>query len=194
MYNFLIGAILLWISYKSYPFIGILVPVATLLSSYFFFNEKYGFKTMIKIYLVILSSLFVFSALQYEALLYFFNHSFIYILALNIGVLILSTKHRLIQLLLLLSTLSTPNVKIDSRNKIQLYDSFIPSDYWVLLTCITLSLYYTHCDGADHCDFSKNIYFALLCIWIPTILHYFSNEYLESRALLLCLFTLFDIY
>jgi len=194
MYNFLVGLISLLYAYELFPFIGILIPFLTLFIAFFFLKQKYSNGTMIKIYIVIFSALFIFLALEYDSFSQYFNLSFTYFLALNIGILILSTQNRLIQSLLLFSSITTPNIKIDESKTIQLYDSLIPSDYWIILTCLILTMYYIHCDGKDFCNFNKNIFVALLCIWIPSILHFVNNKYLESRALALCFFSLYDSY
>jgi hypothetical protein len=100
---------------------------------------------------------------------------------LNIGCMIITVKEIWIILLLLLTTITTPIVKV-SNGKVYLHSFLLNINVWVILSTIVLLFAYLF-----NTFFCSNIYFVIAALLIPMIIHFTSNQFLESRLIFLCL-------
>ena len=181
-----------WYIYTNYTtYIGIYLSIFTL----FFANtlvyvNNYGVHFMIKAELVIFTALCIYSGIIYECLQHSINRILTWLIRLNIGVLIFTIHNYVLQFLLLVSAITTPYVGV-RNDKIQLTTFLINPDLWVIFTTLVLTWYYH-----DNVYFKNNnsIFFVLLALYIPAILHFLNNQYFESRAFLLCLSVIFDAF
>jgi hypothetical protein len=210
---FLITFILVWNLYSYTKFVGLILSVITFFMVIFmpFVNNYKSIGFMIKMNLIVFSSICIMIGLLYKCTQDSINKILTWTIRFNIGVLLFSTNNYLIKLLLLFSATTTPylyitdepndqndqndpnkaNKKNDNESIIVLKSSLINKDLWVVLTGLILILYY-----AKSKSFNTNNSFCivLLAIIIPTIFHFINNKYFESRLILLCLVIIFDVF
>lgn len=60
---------------------------------------------------------------------------------------------------------------------------------FVIMSTIALSIYYM-----SYPFFDEHLYILLFAVILPAISHFINNKWLETRALLLCLFIIFDLF
>jgi len=187
---FLITFLLLWKYYEYYS-----KNIGLYLSIFTFFivtmmPSIYNYKTpfMIKMHLIIFTSICIFAGILYECIRNSVNKILTWLIRLNIGILCFAIDNYVIKGLLLFSTITTPYVCVENES-IALKSSFIDKDVWVILSTVVLFWFY-----------NENIYFKtnssffliLMSLIIPFVFHFVYNKYFESRAILLCLSIIFD--
>lgn len=143
--------------------------------------------TMIKLMMIAFGSYLFFTGILFDCFKIYFNFVLTTIVRLNIFVLIITTHHLWLILSLIFVTITTPIFLIKDDNVV-MSDMFIPKDLWVILATIILSLYYAFTPY-----FCSNIFLVISACIIPVFMHFVSNQYLESRALCLCIVFMFDI-
>jgi len=205
---FLITFILIWNLYSYTKFVGLILSIITFFMVIFmpFVNNYKSIGFMIKMNLIVFSSICIMIGLLYKCTQDSINKILTWTIRLNIGLLLFSIDNYIIKILLLFSAITTPylyitnnynepneNTKDNEKNEssIVLKSSFIDKDVWVLLTGLILIAYYTKSKS-----FNKNTSFCivLLAIFVPTIFHFVNNKYFESRLILLCLVIIFDVF
>ena len=144
---------------------------------------------MIKMNLIVFSAHCIMIGLIYKCTRTSINQIFTWSIRLNIGILLFVAENYIIKSLLLFSAITTPYIYMNDT--IVLKSSFINKDLWVFLTGIILLWFYI-----TNKDFNTNntLYIVLLAIIIPTIFHFINNKYFESRAILMCLVLIFDVF
>jgi len=152
--------------------------------------NNYKTPFMLKMHLIIFTSICIFIGILYDCIQNSINKILTWLIRINIGVLIFAIDNYLIKGLLLFSVITTPYVFINNKS-IDLTSSFINKDLWVFLTTIILLWFYN-----ENIYFKNNNSFTLVLISliIPCIFHFINNKYFESRAILLCLAIIFDIF
>lgn len=210
---FLLTFILIWNLYSYTKFVGLILSIVAFFMVIFmpFVNNYKSIGFMIKMNLIVFSSICIMIGLLYKCTQDSINKILTWTIRLNIGVLLFSIDNYVIKTLLLFSAITTPYLYITNKpdepneltettekndnenneSSIVLKSSFIDKDLWVLLTGLILIAYYTKSKS-----FNKNTSFCivLLAIFIPTIFHFINNTYFELRLILLCLVIIFDVF
>jgi len=189
---FLLCFYVIWKIYTKYSkYIGIYLSVfaffaVTIMPSI----NGYKAPFMIKMHLIIFTSLCIFSGILYKCIRELINPVLTWLVRINIGMLYFAIDNIYIKGLLLLSAITTPYATATNTG-IVLRSSFIHKDLWVLLTGILLVVFYI-----SNIDFYTNnsLFIVLFSIIIPTLLYFITNQYLESRSILLCLNIIFDLF
>jgi hypothetical protein len=152
--------------------------------------NNYKTPFMLKMHLIIFTSMCIFIGLLYDCIQNLINKILTWLIRLNIGVLIFAINNYLIKCLLFFSVITTPYVLINNKS-IEMKPSFINKDLWVFLTTIILLWFYN-----ENIHFKNNNSFihVLISLIIPCIFHFMNDKYFESRAMLLCLTMIFDIF
>lgn len=182
--------ILILYLYKKNKSIGILITIIGLLLAHNLkTTDNYSYLTLSKIYLLLIGSFFLFVNIKNKQKKDYINIIITLFFQLNILCLVATVLNKpFIILLLIISTLTCPTLIIENSS-IKMKKNIINNNFWVILVSITLTIYYL-----SNKDFKEHLYIALFCIWVPLILHFIFNDFVESRALLLCCWILFDIY
>lgn len=192
IFIFIISFLLLWNYYEQYSkYTGLYLSilsffVITLMP--FIYNYKTPF--MLKLHLIILTSICIFAGLLYDCIRSPIHQILTWLIRLNIGCLFFAIDNYTIKGLLLFSAITTPYVFINNEGII-LKSSFIHKDIWVVLT--TISLLWFYCEN-KYFNANSSFYLVLLSLLIPFVFHFVYNKYFESRAILLCLSMLFDVF
>lgn len=188
---FLITFMLIWNIYTHSKYIGLFLAIFTFFIVILmpFVNNYKSAGFMIKMNLIIFSSLCIMIGLIYKCTRHSINQILTWSIRLNIGILLFVAENYIIKALLLFSAITTPYIYINDT--IVLKPSFINKDLWVFLTGIILLWFYI-----TNKDFNTNntLYIVLLAIIIPTLFHFINNKYFESRAILMCLVLIFDVF
>jgi hypothetical protein len=184
--------LIIWIAYLYDMRIGLIVSiVAGLIGWKLKDTDNYSFSTIIKLYMIIITSIIIFLTKLDIITPYIFNNFITDLIRLNILCLILSIKDNLLlKLGILFSTITTPKF-IYTKNMIQKKSQYIDSTLWFILTTIILSYYYY-----INKDFYDNpcIYLVYFALFFPFITQIINNKWLEPRALFLCLIMIIDLF
>lgn len=188
---FLIVFCLTWITYKEYNVIGLYLSIFTIFFSNFsIYTSGYGALFMIKSVFVTFTSLCIFGGIIYKCLESPVNKILTWLVRLNVFILIFSIDINWLRLLLFISTITVPYIKIKD-GKLNLESSIIDKNLWIILSTCVLAIYY----NINFYFKSNNSYsMVLISLFIPFILHFYSNMYFESRAIMLCLTLCFDVF
>jgi len=189
---YLLSFSILWKLYTGYSkYIGLYVSViAFFLVTIMPYIHDYKAPFMIKMHLIIFTSLCVFVGILFKCTRNLINLVLTWLLRLNVGVLFFANENVFMKSLVLLTTITTPYLTATDKG-IALRSFWINQHVWVLLYTITIALFYT-----VDLDFFKNNSYPILLIGIivPMILHFISNTFVESRAILLCMTIGFDLF
>jgi len=139
--------------------------------------------------LIILSGIVLFSALLFECIRNVVNRYSIltHLFRLNILCLIVTVYNPIILCLNLLLVLTTPSIFAKNGN-VEMKPNVVSIHWWVVLYTVFLIFYYM-----INPYFCSNLLLVILALVIPCILHFVSNQFIESRVICLFLFILFDI-
>jgi len=147
----------------------------------------YGILTTIKLLLVLTSLLIVFTTKLHLIDKYYFNKYGMYLVMLNIIGFIFTSNPMIINILVILVTITTPNFQF-INNEIEMKDRFIDKSLWLIfMTLVLLYIYiynkkYFNClKCTPHKIVNSLILFAL---FIPTVLYFIDGKWFEYRALL----------
>jgi hypothetical protein len=148
----------------------------------------YGILTTIKLVLVCVGGLIVFLTKLHLIDKYYFNKYAMYLMMLNIVGLIFIDNPMIINILVILVTITTPNFQF-INNEIEMKDRFIDKSLWIIfMTFVLLYIYiynkkYFNCfKCTPHKIVNSLVIFAVI---IPTILYFIDGKWLEYRVLLL---------
>ena len=102
---------------------------------------------------------------------------------------IFTIKNIIIQILLLFTTITTPNIII-KNSELKIISRFMPLFLWVTLYTVTFFWYFN-----ENIFFKNNnsFYLVLISIIIPFIM-YFYNSFFQTRLIILCLLLIFDVF
>ena len=148
----------------------------------------YGILTTIKFLLVCVVGLIVFLTKLHLIDKYYFNKYTIYLMMLNIIGFIFIGNPMIINILVILVTITTPNFQF-INNEIEMKDRFIDKSLWILFYTIVLLyvfLYnkkYLNCLKCSPHKIMSSL--AIFALFIPTILYFIDGKWLEYRVLLL---------
>lgn len=188
---FFIVFYLIWNAYKTHSAIGLYLSIFTIFfSNLLIYTSGYGELFMIKSVFISFTALCIFGGILYDCLETSVNNILTWLIRLNIFILIFSIDINWLKVLLFISAMTVPYIKIKD-GKLDLESSLVDKNLWILLSTGVLAIYY-----------NQNIYFknnnsylmTLMSLFIPCILHFYSNAYFESRAILLCLALCFDVF
>lgn len=143
------------------------------------FLTNYGPAVLMKIILVTVFSLLLFVSIQYKCI--DITSILTNLFRLNIACMIITVHELWIILLLIIAVITTPIVTV-KNGKVILKSFFLSLDIWILLSSIALLFAYLY-----NTFFCANIYMIIAAILIPVIIHFTSNQFLESRLIFLCL-------
>lgn len=144
--------------------------------------------TMVKLTLIVFGSGLLFLALNYDCFQPTANQILTTVMRVNIGGLIVSTHNIFIAIALLFAVATTPIFTVHNRT-VKMESVLIPKDAWVVLSTAVLIAYYI-----SNPWFCHNIGLAVLAVLIPCFMHFFTDNFFESRALSLCVLIVFDIF
>jgi len=144
--------------------------------------------TMIKLTLIVFGSFLLFISLIYICFQDVVNKVLTTFVRLNFFGLIYSTNNFFVILSLAFLTVTTPIFTIQNRT-VKMESMIIPKDFWVVLSTIVLIIYYLL-----NPYFCNNFSLVIFAVIIPCVMHFFNNNFLESRSLVLCIFLVFDIF
>lgn len=193
---FILFTIICLLQYK-YKITGLIVSVVALLSGFLlYYTDKYSISTLIKVYLVIITSVIVFYKLNFK---WGGNVNYLYtfLLAINVFVLIFSviknpfahnyiTNYFLVFCFLLV-TVSTPLGNI-SKNNAKFTKIFTNINIYVILYTLTLAYYFI-----INPNWKEHLYLNILALILPFISHFTNNRWIETRSLCLCLLSIYDV-
>ena len=177
---------IIWFFYNKNKQIGIYFTLLSMIIACFSpLLTNYGPSIMIKIMFVTIFSLLLSLSLNYTCI----NISSVLtnLFRLNILCMIITVKELWIILLLILTTITTPIVSVHN-GKVHLRSVLLPVNVWVVFSSITLLFAYLF--NIFFCD---NIYFVILALLIPMIIHFTVNQYVEARLIFLCLLIWFNL-
>ena len=148
----------------------------------------YGILTTIKMLLVCAGGLILFTTKLHLIDKYYFNKYTMYLVMLNIVGLIFIGNPMIINILVILVTITTPNFQF-INNEIEMKDRFIDKSLWIIfMTFVLLYIYiynkkYFNClKCTPHKIVNSLVIFAVI---IPTILYFIDGKWAEYRVLLL---------
>jgi len=175
--------------YSTLDLIGIITTIILFVSICVSISYNlYGILTIIKFLLVCVTGLIVFITKLHLIDKYYFNKYTIYLVMLNIISLIFIDNPMIINVLIILITITTPNFQF-INDKIEMKDRFIDKSIWLIfMTLVLLYIYiynkkYFNCfKCTPHKIVNSLVLFAL---FIPTILYFVDGKWLEYRTLLL---------
>lgn len=181
-----------------YEMIGFVISIiALLLGCALYYTDNYSPEQIIKIYLVSLTSTIFFYKLNFKNGPNV-NYVLTFLLFMNVFVLLFTVipnpfiKHyitnNVLAVGLLLVTLSTPFVKV-ANGKASLTKICTNVNIYIILYTITILYYFMSIQISK-----KKLYLNILCLIIPLISHFTNNKWLETRALSLCMFVIYDIF
>jgi len=170
--------------------IGVVISIISLFVICFIpYTIGYLPVTMIKIMLLILGALILFTSLVFTCTQHTINKfqiltTFVF---LNSFCLIFTTNNIFMILSLLFLSITTPIFTVKGTSVI-IESSLISKDIWVIFSTIILSFYYIL-----NPYFCHNTSMVITALLIPCFMHFYNNMFLEARALSLCIFFIFDI-
>lgn len=171
--------------------VGLYLSIFTLFFSNFLIcTANYTALFMVKAVFISFTALCIFCSIIYKCMEIPVNKYLTWLVRLNIFILIFTISDIYLQGLLFLSTITVPH--IEAKNCVlNLEPIFIPVYLWVFLVTLTLFWFYNY-----NIYFKNNnsIILTLFSLFIPFIMHFYNNTYFESRAILLCLTLIFDIF
>ena len=179
--------IIVWIMYSLNKIIGLFV---TLIAFFSILYLDYHWTVILKVAVIILTSAILFLTTTKMMKPKLFNNVMTNLIRLNIAMLIFSIGDILLKIQLFLITITTPRF-IYSNNVINKKSNFIDSNLWFVLTSFVLYQYYSN---NIHFYSSKNYSMVIFALFFPFINQIFDNEWLEPRALSLCLVTIIDAF
>jgi hypothetical protein len=148
----------------------------------------YSILTTIKFLLVCAGGLILFTTKLHLIDKYYFNKYTMYLVMLNIVGLIFIGNPMIINILVILVTITTPNFQF-INNEIEMKDRFIDKSLWIIfMTFVLLYIYiynkkYFNClKCTPHKIVNSLFIFAVI---IPTILYFIDGKWAEYRVLLL---------
>ena len=170
-------------------YIGTIISLISLiLVNTLYCINRYGFGTLMKMYLIIFLTLIIFLCKDKVVFKHFFKFTQ-FLIQLNILILIFTTNNLPLIALLLITTVTVPNFNIKD-SIITMENSLIKVDYWLILFTITLFIYYT-----TNIYFKENYIIILFALFAPLIYNYLNiGTWIESRALFLNLLIIFDLF
>ena len=190
-YYLLVGFIIVWVAYIKNKHFGLYICFAAFVSLFYLkSNDNYSWKTMLKFLIIIISSIVIFLTTTKKIKPYLFNNTITNLVKLNLICLIFSINDVLVWFGLIFIVLTMPTF-IYRNNNIQTKSKLINTNIWVIIQTIVLYIYYTN---NIYFYNSKNYYFVLLAILLPLLIQFYTNKWLESRALFLCFITIIDSY
>ena len=175
--------------YSTFDFIGFISTIILFVSICVSISYGlYSILTTIKFLLVCAGGLILFTTKLYLIDKYYFNKYAMYLVMLNIVGLIFIGNPMIINILVILVTITTPNFQF-INNEIEMKDRFIDKSLWIIfMTFVLLYIYiynkdYFNClKCTPHKIVNSLVIFAL---FIPTVLYFIDGKWLEYRALLL---------
>jgi hypothetical protein len=189
---FLIIFLLILFVYMNYSkSIGLYLSIFTIFfSNFLIYVNNYGSLFMIKEVFISFTSLCIFSSIIYKCIAEPVNNILTWLVRLNIFILIFTVTNIFLQISLFFTTITTPYI-IVKNSELKLSSTIITVTSWIILVTITLYWYYN-----DNIYFKNNNSFdlVLFSLFIPFIMHFYNNMYFESRAILLCLSLIFDVF
>jgi hypothetical protein len=189
---YLISFCIVWTLYTKYSkHIGLYVSViAFFLVTIMPYIGDYHAPFMIKMHLVIFTSLCLFVGILYKCTRDIINPVITWLLRLNIGIMYFTNDNVFLKTLVLFIAFTTPYITMTDTGTTM--RSFLVNKHvWILLFTITFASFYT----LDVDFFTNNSYpIVLIALILPALLHFISNTFLESRAILLCMIVGFDLF
>jgi hypothetical protein len=143
---------------------------------------------MLKLMLIVFGSFLLFFSLNFKCIQDIVNNILTTCVRLNFFVLIFSIKNIFLMVSMLFITITTPIFTVQNET-VKMENMIISKNLWVLLSTIVLIIYYILTPWFCH-----NVTLVILAVLIPCFMHFFHNKFLESRALSLCIFIIFDIF
>ena len=92
-------------------------------------------------------------------------------------------------ILLFITVLATPFISIVHK-KVNMTKLLANVDLFIIL--YSISLIFLHIQHPTY--FKEHLHVYIFCILIPFISHFTNNKWLETRALILCLFIIFNTF
>jgi len=93
--------------------------------------------------------------------------------------------------MIIVLAITTPYIKTTNEGAV-LRSSFMNKDLWVVLSTITIFLYYNH--FGDFIHKTNSFMILVLTLGIPCLFHFVNNKFIESKIILLCLYFIFDLF
>lgn len=194
---FVIFTLICLLHYK-YKIVGFIVSLfASLLIPFYFKNDEWRKSTVIKIIIIVFPSLLLFYKLNFKSSINI-NWFITIVVALNFFMLIFDViknpfnkvpeNNYFLAILFLIITFMVPFISF-VKNKVIMTKMLVTPSIFVIMSTIALSIYYM-----SYPFFYEHLYILLFAVILPAISHFINNKWLETRALLLCLFIIFDLF
>lgn len=151
---------------------------------------KYTFFAIIKHTFIIFLALCIFIGINYNCTANAINQILTWLVRFNVGILVLMDTRLWMQFAIILIAVTTPIFTV-SNGALLVGDSLISSNWWVVIYTAVLCLLHE-----TNSLFRTNKSYAILIIstLIPCFMNFYSNQFLESRVLILILAMFFDSF
>lgn len=189
--SFFITSLLILFVYTNYSkYIALYLSIFTIFfSNFLIYTYNYGPLFMIKAVLISFTSLCIFASIIYNCLEKPATYILTWLLRLNILAMIFAISNIYLQILLLITAITTPFILV-KNSELKLSPTFIPVTAWIILYTATLLWY--HNDNIYFKNNSFNIFG--IALFIPVLMHFYNNTYLQTRAISLCLVLIFHVF
>ena len=189
---FLVLFFLIMFVYINYnKFICLYVSIFTIFfSNFLIYVNNYSSLFMIKEVFISFTSLCIFTGIIYKCMAEPMNNILTWLVRLNIFILIFTVSNLFLQLLLLITTITTPYIRV-KNSELNLSSTVIAVTSWMVLVTTTLFWYY---NANMYIKYNNSFHLVLFSLFIPFIMHFYNNMYFESRAILLCLTLILDVF
>ena len=185
---------IVWGIYNNGPkpnYIGLTLAVIAMFSSIFLQYTKHRMPTtMVKYYLIVICSIFLFIATAFPCVK--IDQVLTWLLRINIACLVFSISNMYLIFALLFVAALTPSIKVSNSIAPFTSGTLIPPSIWIVLSTAVLFWFY------NENKFVKNSasYYTMViaALIIPAVMYFINGRFIESRAIMLCLLLIFDLF
>lgn len=151
------------------------------------YTKHYALTSMIKFYLIIITSILLFIATSYSCVK--INHILTWLLRINIACLVFSIDNPLLIAALLITALLVPYIHVTDGKALFSQKSIINPSAWIILSTAVLFWFYMY-----NKDFRTNprLPMVLASLFIPAAAYFADGRYIEIRAVMLCSLLVFE--
>lgn len=184
--------LIVWTIYNKYSkFTGLLF--SAFMAFYFLINVyviNYSFFSMIKQMFIIFTAICIFLGINYECTQNSINQILTWLVRLNVAILAFGDKRLWMKIVLILVAAMTPIFTI-TNGMLMTKNTVISMNIWVVIYTAVLCFLFS-----TNSYFRKNNSYGIImiCALIPCFMHFYSNQFLESRALILLLMMFLDSF
>jgi len=170
--------------------IGLTLAVIAMFSAIFLqYTKNYGATTMLKFYLIVITSIFVFIATAFPCVK--IDQVLTWLLRINIACLVFSISNMYLILALLIVAALTPTIKVSNSTAPFTTGTLIHPSIWMVLSTAVLFWFYN-----ENKFFKSNASYPMViaALIIPAVMYFTNGRFIESRAIMLCLLLIFDLF